>query len=333
MMKLSVLWKIDAAIEPDGNSPVARHLLTLWEHDPDSVRFFRSSANFVFRFHAHRQPHFLRFSEATERSRAAIEEEMTLLDAVSAAGVVVPVPIPSALGRVAETVDTPWGQFHAVVFPALEGMQLEVDGLDTTGLRSWGRALGHLHAVIGVLQQRRARPSWRDLLSALQWYLPADSPALQSEYRYLANWLGDLPMTPETYGIIHGDFELDNLIWRDGAAGILDFDDSAIMWYVADVVFAVRDLFTADMDLGDQRFQAFVGGYRESRPLSEESLAQAPVFLRFARLWQYARLCRALDLVPDPTQPPWLMALHDKLARRASDYQRTIETRYEGVSG
>ena len=135
---------------------------------------------------------------------------------------------------------------------------------------------------MGLLPQRLVRPSWRDRLSAIQREIPSDSLALQAEYRYFVDWLDTLPTTPETYGMIHGDFELDNLIWRNDSAAVLDFDDSAFMWYAADVAFAVRDLFTKDMDLDDQRFQAFVAGYRESRPLSDESLSQTPPFLRFA---------------------------------------------------
>jgi Ser/Thr protein kinase RdoA (MazF antagonist) len=73
--------------------------------------------------------------------------------------------------------------------------------------------------------------------------------------------------------MIDGDFELDNLIWRDGLAGVLDFGDSAFMWYASDVAFAVRDLFGSDMDLAAPRFQAFVDGYRASHMLSEECLS------------------------------------------------------------
>jgi Ser/Thr protein kinase RdoA (MazF antagonist) len=100
------------------------------------VRFFRSSAKSLYRFRAHELPRFLRCIEASERRRDFVEAEMALLSSVSSAGITVPVAIPSAQARVVETIETAWGRFHAVVFPALEGEQLEVDDLETAGLRT-----------------------------------------------------------------------------------------------------------------------------------------------------------------------------------------------------
>jgi Ser/Thr protein kinase RdoA (MazF antagonist) len=181
---------------------------------------------------------------------------------------------------------------------------------------------------MSVLPDHLTRPSWRDHLHAIQRSLPADSLALQGEYRFLARWLANLPKTPDTFGLIHGDFELANLVWRHDKVGVLDFDDSAFLWYAADVAFAVRDLFDGEVDISDQGLQAFVEGYRESHPLSDVSLAQAPLFLRFARLWEYTRLMRSLDLACDPTQATWLVALRDKFTRRATEYRATLELQH-----
>jgi Ser/Thr protein kinase RdoA (MazF antagonist) len=145
--------------------------------------------------------------------------------------------------------------------------------------------------------------------------------------------MANLPRTPDTFGLIHGDFELDNLIWRNDMISILDFDDSSFLWYAADVASAVRDLFDGEVSISDQRFQAFVGGYRESHPLSEVSLAQAPLFMRFVRLWEYARLVRSLDLAADPTQATWLVALRDKLTLRAAEYRVALELRHATQHG
>ena len=52
--------------------------------------------------------------------------------------------------------------------------------------------------------------------------------------------LGALPVDRDRYGLIHFDFELDNLYWRDQTIGMLDFDDCAHYWYAADIAFWLK---------------------------------------------------------------------------------------------
>jgi hypothetical protein len=49
MMRLSTLWRVDGTIGADGGSPVAEAILARWDADTGSTRFFRSSANFLYR--------------------------------------------------------------------------------------------------------------------------------------------------------------------------------------------------------------------------------------------------------------------------------------------
>lgn len=334
-MRLSTLWRVDATIDADGGSPVAERLLEGWTHDHGSARFFRSSANFLYQFRDGGQVRFLRFAAATERTRDTIEAEMELVQALDAGGVAVAAPVPSRRGNLVETVGTDWGIFHAVVFPALAGTQFDLDERDAAGVRRWGAALGHLHSTLSAdaLTSSFARPTWEDHVAFILRYLPPDSAALRFEYEQLASWLAELPRGDDVFGTIHGDFELDNLVWRGDAVdtvGILDFDDSVRMWYAADVAFAVRELFAeprTDADLDDPRFRAFVQGYREHRALDEASFARVPHFLRFARLLEHARIRRALDLPAGEGQADWLAALRDKLSRHVATYRAAIEAR------
>ncbi|HEV8192512.1 MAG TPA: phosphotransferase [Ktedonobacterales bacterium] len=226
---------------------------------------------------------------------------MEFVCALEAAGLAIAAPVPSRRRCLVETVDSDWGTYHAVVFPAL------------------GQCAGP-----------PARPSWRDHLASTRRYLPPDSAALRAEYEHLANWLASLPIDDDTYGTIHGDFERDTLIWRWGMVGVLDFDDSVQMWYAADVAFAVRDLFAGpsrNADTDDPRFQACVEGYQEHRALDDKRLARVPRFLRFARLREYAGIVRTLDLLEARGQADWFDALRDKLSRRAAAYRAMIEAR------
>lgn len=328
MMRLSTMAKVDALIPDDGSSPVAERILERWGYDPGSDRFFRSSANFIYRFDDQGRGRFLRFADASERSRDAVDSEIAVLDAVAAAGILVATPLASKRGNAVETVETEWGTFHAVVFPALEGEQRELDELAESDFRAWGAALGRLHAATSALTSLPARPSWQDHLAFVEEYLPADSPGLRAEYDDIATSLAALPIDRQTYGLAHCDFELDNLIWGQKGIEILDFDDCSRLWYAGDVALALRDLFEEGVDTSDPRFRLLVDGYRAYHPLSEESIAQLPLFMRYARLIMYARLARSLNLTPGEDYPDWLRDLSGRMLARMAEYQASVEARH-----
>jgi Ser/Thr protein kinase RdoA (MazF antagonist) len=162
-MRLSTLWKVDREITADGRNPIAEEVARRWRHDPASVRFFRSSANFVYTLGADRG-YFLRFAHESERSRDAIEAELRLLSLLAQTDAPVAVPVASRAGKLVETVATGSGTFHACVFPARPGRQLEFDALDLSQFGSWGLALGGLHAAMSscVDAPLAGRPSWNE---------------------------------------------------------------------------------------------------------------------------------------------------------------------------
>ena len=326
MMPLSTLWKIDATIESDGRSPVAEHILECWEHDHGSARVARASANVVCRFAHQGTRQFLRFALSTERSRAAIEAEVALLDWLAGAGVPVARPLHSRTGSLIETVATDLGVVHAVVFAGLDGAHLAIDALDDSHFHAWGAALGQLHAAMrrypGVTSP--ARDDWRDHLTFVRAHIPPDELVVQREADHIEAVLRTLPVDRDCYGLIHFDFELDNLCWQDGTIGMLDFDDCAHYWYAADIAFALRDLFADGADLGHHSLRAFVGGYRAQHPLDDDLLARVPLFFRLANLLQYARMLRALDLPMLPAHPEWLPRLHTKLWNRVEAYPGSL---------
>lgn len=334
MMRLSTMWKVHQLDEADGRNPIADGILERWEHDPGSVRLFRASANSVFVFRLAGGRCFLRIADEVERERAAVEAEVALLRWLADAGMNVAAPIPSRSGHCVETVVTAWGTFHAVAFRGLDGAQREVADLDGDGFRAWGAALGRLHAVMRGYDgpARVVRDTWREQLASVARHVQGDDRVVRAEIDRVGDALAALPTDDDRYGLIHGDFELDNLSWRDGAVGILDFDDCARSWFAADVAFALRDLFGDfgdEMDLGNGSFRAFVDGYTAEHPLDEGMVMRLPTFRRLGNLIQYARLVRALDLPEAPEHPAWLRGLRRKLSDRAASYRATF-LRHEG---
>lgn len=327
MMKLSIMELGDQRFDPDRAMPLAALAHQRWRHDPGSLTLFRYSSNFLYRFTDQGEPRFLRSAHEGQRSRAQIEAEMALLLWLHGQGIRVAAPLPSLAGNIVESVETECGTFHAVVFEGLAGEQLDCDELDVDGFRAWGAALGELHAAMRRYPGLAAatRPSWQGDLALAERHIPPHDRAILREFADIAAELATLPDTPETYGLIHFDFELDNLIWRDGVPGIIDFDDAAHHWYAADISFALRDLFDYGVSAADPRAQAFISGYREHSPLDSAMLARLPLFSRLQRLGGYGRIARALDLDPSGDYLPWLRDLEGRLAAMKQEFLASLE--------
>jgi Ser/Thr protein kinase RdoA (MazF antagonist) len=329
MMKLSVMFRVDGVIDDEGRSRIAERILEQWAHEPGSARFFRSSANFVYNFHRGDERCFLRFAERGERSVAEIEAELALLRWLASQGMRVATPIASDRGRWVETVETDLGTFHAVVFTALEGAQPEIDELSAAQFEQWGATLGQLHATTRRFPDQQAiaaRRACADSLALARAAASHDDPRVQAECEQLSAWLAALPVTATNYGLIHGDFELDNLFWQDDSARIamLDFDECSHCWYVADIAFALRDLFEAGVDLSNPSFGVFMREYGRHAAVDETLLAQLPTWMRLVNLIMYGKLVRAMDVAPGQDDPVWAGALVERLRQRMDDYKASL---------
>ncbi len=321
MMRLSTLWAVhgtrSAADEP---GPLAQQIAERWEHDRDSLRFVRSSANSVYRFDAAGTRRFLRFASGAERTQELIEAEVELLEWLVGRGAAVARPAPSKAGRLVETVTADVGVYYAVAFDRLEGEQLEIGHLDRHRFERWGAALGRLHATVDDYggSALESRPSWREQLHGARASIPEQESVVRRELDAITAALEALPADRGRCGLIHGDFMLDNLRWTDdgdgagataGTVGMLDFDDCARHWYAADIAFVLRDRFDAGAGLGDEWVDTFLRGYQTHRPLHAEPLAALPLFSRLSRLLSYTTNVRTLDLPDSADHPEWLRGL------------------------
>jgi Ser/Thr protein kinase RdoA (MazF antagonist) len=93
---------------------------------------------------------------------------------------------------------------------------------------------------------------------------------------------------------------------------------------VADIAYALRDLFDdrADhVDLTDERFRAFVNGYRSVRTMSEDELQLIPLLLRLHNLVSMGRLYASLGAGPADDEPQWMTDLRQKFHNKLAYYR------------
>lgn len=320
------MWAVDREVDDSGRSPIIDRIVGRWPHDAGSARFFRSSANFLARFQQNGRPYFLRFADSTERDRAQIEAELDLVRWLGEHGFVVSMPELSVGGAFVESVEVGDRTFHAVVFAGLTGAQFDSDELDDAGFRRWGQALGSLHMALKAYPNSTSanRRTWRDDLDFIERAIPPDAVEVWTELRSLQAELDALPTDPDLMGLIHFDFELDNLVWSNDSVEMLDFDDCAMYWYSADIAFALRDLFDAGRSQNDPSVRAFLDGYTVRTALDERMATVIPIFSRMSRLLTYARIVRSLDIDPGQDYPDWLTGLATRLRDHSNAYRGTL---------
>ena len=326
MMKLTLMKRFFDTVDEEWRSPISDEIAAMWLRGEKTVRVVRASANFVASVDHAEQKYFLRFNHSNERTAEFIEAELRYIRHLSGRGIRANRPVRSLSGRYVESVSTEMGVFHAVLFEAAEGVQRELADLDLDGFERWGRALGEVHEA-SVGYRDLAIPAWTDKAATVRRILPETEEVILRELEAVEKRLKALQVNDRNYGIIHYDFELDNLLWEDEVVNVIDFDDCARYWFVMDFACALQDLFdehTGGFDMTEERFAAFLRGYRSVRMMPDDEVALIPLFVRLDHIYVYSRLYRSTLEGPTPGEPQWTTDLRNKLRKVNETYLRDI---------
>ncbi|MCA9836897.1 MAG: phosphotransferase [Trueperaceae bacterium] len=325
MMNLDLMWRVLAYLSND-TSHLIKDMLNRWTTNPKDIRFFRASSNFVFSFQMANQPYFLRFSSAREKDAVQIEQELNFIRFLDAGGLKVARPVPSLSGTLLEQVSSPLGVFHAVVFEGLTGEHYDLDELSEEQLVIWGAALGGLHKASSSYPAN-LRPSWQSQLAWICESLPQTEQRALHFAHTLRQDLSRLPVSSDNYGLIHYDFEPDNLIWQGNNVQILDFDDCMNSWFAADIISALSDLFdnsSTKITLDNSAFQLFLKGYQRVKALPSEDLDFLSLFLHFENLLKFTKILCSRENLDTEHCPEWAHQLDRKLENRLESYRKTF---------
>lgn len=266
----------------ENNSP-AKQLIQFWDHDVETLKFWRASSNFIY------------------------------------SGYPTVAPVRSKNGNWIETIrSADDGRYYGVVFEQAKGIHLLLDRMTYPHAEEWGRSLASLHVLSESYPSGAAtRGSWIDALtfvsSVLQRY-PHEQGA-QQELEQLRVQLSELPIGVEHTGLIHYDFETDNIFYEpeESRYYVIDFDDAMFHWYAMDSASAISDLTEQKDDDAQRKIEHFLTGYRSIKHLDERYVCLLPVFQRFADLYTFARLLRSVEHMDIPSSPEWAIQLKDKL--------------------
>ncbi|MDF2673556.1 MAG: hypothetical protein K0R09_1821 [Clostridiales bacterium] len=326
MMKLKNLFP---------NFDLATMIVKNWDYDSlDLFKYWRISSNAIYPFKNQEKVHFLRIAPVDEKSEEAILGELEFLRYLRDKSYTAILAKPSKNGKELEIVNTPWGKYYAVVFERVKGEALEDTQITNDIALLWGKALGRLHklsqAYIPIGQKRC---SWKDQIDWVKKVLN-DFPDEKKAYReakILEEFFQSLPITDENYGLIHYDFELDNVFYDEETNEIspIDFDDSMYHWYAMDIEQTIDSIKSEISPVrAEEVAEKFLEGYRSEYNISDDMISLFPVFRRFADLYGYTRLLLSTQ-EKWGNEPEWLDKLRIKLSdimnKRKSKFGRLVE--------
>lgn len=326
MMKLKYLFN---------NEDLALMCLENWAYDEASLelfKYFRISSNAVYPFKHEGKLLYLRFAPEEEKSLGSYQSEVQLMETLRASKIAVPKIIPSKNGLKVEAVKTPWGVYCALVFEGIvsdHGITLEDSEVDDERLFMLGAQLARIHDALGELNPETCgRDTFDDILGKVKTQFEADEA--DAPYLKVAQQLsGELPRmtrTKATYGLLHYDYELDNLILNkyDDLIYTIDFDDACYGWYDLDIMIAVENIFE---ESGYESYghveERFLEGYRSERNHIPLPQSQRLTLKRFEALYRYARIRRTTEEVWQ-NEPEWMTTLRSKLTHVSNQLSESL---------
>jgi len=296
----------------------ALSILSRWDHDQDQLHlldYFRISANAVYPYKNKGMLHFLRFAPDSEKEEGQVRAELLFLHYLRANDYPSLTPVKSRHGNELEIVDLPQGKYYATAFVGVPGKSLAKQALTTELIYTWGQAMGRLHKLSAAYTPTNyIRHSHVDRLEWMAGIL-ADFPnerAARQELDIVAGWLDTLPKTRATYGLIHYDFETDNVMYDPQTAtlSVIDFDDAVYHWFAMDITTA---LASYEGDAPELAREQFVAGYRSEHPLDDQHLDLLPHFKQYQDLYGFVRALRSASDSGFGEEPEWMATLRSRL--------------------
>lgn len=273
--------------------------LQQWGIEAATLDLIKYRENAVFKVERDGEPLALRMHRHGYHSDAELRSELQWMQALNTVGIHTPIVIPTQTGDLFVSVAEPGlpGAIQVDLFEWIDGQQLGsveegiaderklTESYDTIGqlaakvhnqATTWAAPDGFVRHAWDANGLAGSEPFWGRF-----WELEAATTAerdllVRSRDRVLRD-LSAFPQTADTYSMIHADFAPENLLVNGNTVRLIDFDDAGFGWHLFELATALY--FIADEPYFEQAKAALISGYRKHRPLSDEHLANLPLFM------------------------------------------------------
>ncbi|WP_152391889.1 phosphotransferase enzyme family protein [Paenibacillus guangzhouensis] len=264
---------------------------------PEEVRSLGGFESFVYEFTKNGVDYVLKITHTIRRSVNYIRGEIEWVNFLDDQGIKGSRVVPSEQGLLIEEIEAEEGAFLAIAYVKARGSAITAEVWDEPLFEQWGAMLGRMHRhtkayeVSSPLIKRQAWDEEEQLRA--DKYLPADDPVIAIVEERL-NHLRSLPVTRDTYGLLHTDLHQKNFFLENGDIYPFDFDDCGYTYFVNDIgitlYYAMRYAPRKYDDVttyARRFFRTFMKGYLRENTITALEIAYIQDFIKLRHLLLY----------------------------------------------
>lgn len=255
--------------------------------DHYEISLLKYSENYNWLVKTERQKYVLRLCRPLYHSTEELMGELLWIQELEkSTDIRMPVVIKNRRGELLTQME----EYRCTMFSFLNGTTLR--GIDGEELLGYLQEIGHITAKLhrqvqewpGVKGIIRFTWNYEDLLGkdarVGDWrnhprLTKAERTVYEKAEQIIGEKLEKYGKNPDNYGLIHSDFNINNVLVDQENVQVLDFDDCGFGWFLYDLSTSVLEY---DEGIRD-KIAAWIKGYETERKLSETDKSMIPTFI------------------------------------------------------
>ncbi|KIL51812.1 phosphotransferase enzyme family protein [Jeotgalibacillus soli] len=286
--------------------------------------------NYVFEVYKNDQPYILRLTHSSHRNMADVEAELEWINYLHAKAINVSLVHQSKNGSLVEEIPVGNTSFFVCLFDKAPGNPVKIDDplFGPKLFEKWGQITGGMHRVTKDYQPGdHKREHWEeDDVLDFGLYLDKEKDAkIIADGEEVVRVIKGLPVTKESFGLIHSDIHPGNFFLDGNEIHVFDFDDSAYFYYMSDIAiplyYAVwwkcrNEILEDRSEFGKELLYHFLKGYQKVNKIDPEWIYRIPLFLQLRDYVLYAVFHKKVDMENASDNTQQLVAqIRDRLLR------------------
>jgi Ser/Thr protein kinase RdoA (MazF antagonist) len=296
-------------------------LLGNWEYDEnnmDILNYYRISTNAIYPYTHNGKTFLLRFIPWDEKTENEMERELDFIQYLHKKGLNVLEPVLPKNGSYLLKKDTPWGKYLACSFKRVDGKQLSEHEYNDEIVFGLGKTLGKFHKYSSEYNNVK-KDSCFEVIDRMEYFaqnkLKDHNELVLKKIGEIRDIFKKLPKNKSNFGLVHYDFELDNIFYEETSKkySVIDFGSSMYNWYTMDIEQSLTNLKEKYSQNDFEHMKTlFINGYKTEYQIFEEENKLFSVFRCFDELRKYINL---KDVVEEiwVNEPEWMSELRINL--------------------